>query len=106
MYQSAEAFTIYITLFTVQLYIFKDRYLVGFGTYAGQDNIVANRELTSSQIKLCVQAELEHNHTYYATVTAINGALRQLNVTSSSDGGKTATWSTPMAGTGINTDTV
>ena len=65
------------------------KFLFALGTKAGTDDIVNMKEVSYDQTRYCVNSlQLEHKHEYFATVTAINAALIQRNVTVHSDGGR------------------
>ena len=64
------------------------RYLVGIGTREGLDDIVTFELMGSHSTDHCWDVSLQHNHRYYATVTAFHGGHDDLNVTAHSNGGK------------------
>ena len=64
------------------------KFLFALGTKAGTDDIVNVTELSYDQTSYCIDSlQLEHKHEYFASVTAINAAKVQRNVTAHSDGG-------------------
>ena len=68
---------------------FADKYRFSVGTAAGLDDVIRYRNLTHDQTSYCADGlNLQHKRMYFASVTAINGALTPRNVTAHSDGGK------------------
>ena len=64
-------------------------FVFALGTTAGADDIVKYTRLSYDQTSYCVDGlQLQHKHTYIASVTAINAALIERNVTAHSDGGR------------------
>jgi len=65
------------------------KFLFALGTKAGTDDIVNVKKLSYDQTSYCVDSlQLKHKHEYFASITAINAALIQRNVTVHSDGGR------------------
>ena len=57
------------------------------GSTAGSDDVVASTTLGYEMTSSCVDGlQLLHKHTYFASVTAVNGGLVQRNVTAHSNG--------------------
>ena len=64
-------------------------FVFALGTTAGADDVVNYTRLSYDQTSYCVDGlQLQHKHTYIASVTAINAALIERNVTAHSDGGR------------------
>ncbi|KAK7113965.1 hypothetical protein V1264_000110 [Littorina saxatilis] len=63
------------------------KYVWGVGSTAGQDDVIAFRELSAHDHHACAsELVLTHNATYFSTIIAFNKALNQKIVNASSDG--------------------
>ncbi|XP_013394005.1 uncharacterized protein LOC106161555, partial [Lingula anatina] len=63
-----------------------DRYSVQVGGSPGSDDVVKPFDISHSIKESCMAANLTHNTTYYATVTAFNHGLNPKSVNRTSDG--------------------
>ena len=63
--------------------------MVGLGTAPGECDTVDWQEVSPHTHSWCMTGlSLVHTTTYYLTVTAINGGIKERNVTVSSNGGR------------------